>query len=303
MRETIAHRGEGAADAALDRLAMAALRDGLRPRVTGPFGGTLPEQILHQGYIDQPTVSLTASAETAVLYATGGRVRQEGVVITVDLTALRAYTRVYSGVRTLQRHSEWLRDSTIRPLRRVLSALGLRAGGRFLEGCFAETRGHAQMNQWRIPRVEEDVAWEKYLSQSEVRRLLEVDREELPAVLQDFETYWDLALGHVAGITSIEAGTGEATTRSLLREPFVYQRAFERVLPILEANADAARGEHRIGWDRTAFGYIAKTILDDELFPAGSVPGSCLVRAAIVDRDGRELLAYTQEGPDGRVVG
>jgi hypothetical protein len=303
VRETIAHRGEGAADADLEQLAMAALRDGLRPRVTGRFGGTLPEQILHQGYVSQPTVSLTASTETAALYATGGRIRREGVVATVDLTALRAHTRVFSGVRTLQLHSEWLLDSTITHLQCVLGALGLRAGGRFLEGCFIESRGHALRNQSRVPREDEEVAWEKYLSESEARRLLDVDPQELRAVLQDFETYWDLALGHIGGITTIEAGTGEATTRSLLREPFVYQRVFERVLPILEANAEAPGGEHRIGWDRTAFGYVAKTILDDELFPAGPVPASCLVRASIVDRDGRELVTYTQAGPHGRVVG
>jgi hypothetical protein len=293
VRETIAHRGEGAADVDLEQLAMAALRDGLRPRVTGRFGGTLPEQILHQGYVRQPTVSLSASAEMAALYATGGRARREGVIVTVDLTALRAHTQVFSGVRTLQRHSEWLRDSTVSHLQRVLRVLGLRAGGRFLEGCFVETRGHALRNQCRVPRVDEDVDWAKYLSESEARRLLDVDPEELRAVLQDFETYWDLALGHIAGITTIEAGTGETTTRSLLREPFVYQRVFERVLPILEANADAPRGEHRIGWDRTAFGYIAKTIFDDELFPAGPVPGWCLVRASVVDQDGCELAAYT----------
>lgn len=299
MRETIAYRGEGAADIDLERLAMATLRDGLRPRATGRFGGTLPEQILHQGYVSQPTVSLTASAETAALYATGGRVRREGVVAAVDLTALRAHTRVFSGVRTLQRHGEWLLDSTVSHLRRVLTALGLRAAGRFLEGCFAETRDQALRNQWRVPRVDEDVPWQNYLSESEARRLLDVDPEELRAVLRDFETYWDLALGHVAGITTIEADTGEETTRSLLRKPFVYQRVFDRVLPILEAKAEAPRGEHRLGWDRTAFGYIAKTILDDELFPAGPVPPWCLLRASIVDRDGRERVVYTQ---DGRVV-
>ena len=79
----------------------------------------------------------------------------------MDLTALRAHTRVFSGVRTLQRHSEWLLDSTLSHLRRILSALGLRAGGRFLEGSFAETRGHALRNQWRVPRVDEDVTWER----------------------------------------------------------------------------------------------------------------------------------------------
>lgn len=284
MPETIAYRGLAHGD--LEQVATVALRDGLEPRVTGTFEGTLPEQILHQGYVSQPTVSLTTSAETAALYATGGRARSEGVVVTVDLTALRGHTRVYSGVRTLQRHSEWLRDSTITHLRRILGALGLRAGGRFLEGCFTETRGHAERNQWRVPRVDEDVAWEKYLSESEHGRLLDVDAEELRVVLQDFETYWDYALGHIAGSTMIDAETGEETTRSLLRHPFVYQRVFEQVLPALEAHGDAPQGEHRIGWDRTAFGYIAKTILDEELFPAGPVPARCLVRAAIVDRDG-----------------
>ena len=296
MPETIGYRGLGAADGNLERVATAVLRDGLEPRVTGEFEGTLPEQILHQGYVSQPTVSLTASAETAALYATGGRIRCEGVVVTVDLTALRGHTRVFSGVRTLQRHSEWLRDSTIMHLRRILGALGLRAGGRFLEGCFTETRGHSERNQWRVPRVDEDVAWEKYLSESETGRVQDVDPGELRAVLQDFEIYWDYALGQIAGSTTIDANTGEEVTRSQLRQPFVYQRVFEQVLPALEASADAPQGEHRVGWDRTAFGYIAKTILDEELFPAGPVAARYLVRAAIVDRDGRELSAYTQEG-------
>jgi hypothetical protein len=301
--ETVAYRGEGGAAVDLERLAITALRDGTRPRVTGPCSGTLPQQILHQGYVSQPTVSLTASMETAALYATGGRSRQDGVVLTVDLTALRAHTRVFSGVRTLQRHSEeWLRDSTVASLRGVLHTLGLRAGGRFLEGCFAETRGHAERNQWRVPRVDEEMAWEKYLSESELGRLRQVDPDDLRAILQDFETYWDLALEHVAGTTKIDVSTGKATTRSLLREPFMYQRVFDRALPMLTTNADAPRGEHRIGWDQTAFGYIAKTILDLELFPAGRVPASCLVRAAIVDRDGREVATFTPDGQQGRVV-
>jgi hypothetical protein len=286
--ETIGYRGLGAADGDLERVATAALRDGLEPRVTGTFEGRLPEQILHQGYVSQPTVSLTASAGTAALYATGGRVRREGVVVTVDLAALRDRTRVFSGVRTLQRHSEWLSGSTTTHLRRILGALGLRAGGRFLEGCFTETRGHSERNQWRVPRVDEDVAWERYLSESEAGRLQGVDPEELRAVLRDFEIYWDYALGHISGSTTINAETGEETSRSQLRNPFVYHRVFEQVLPTLEAHGDAPQGEHRIGWDRTAFGYIAKTILDEELFPAGPVPARCLVRAAIVDRDGRE---------------
>jgi hypothetical protein len=293
VRETIAYRGEGGADVDLERLARRILRDGLRPRVEGRFEGTLPEQILHQGYVSQATVSLTASAPTAALYATGGRSRSEGVVVTVDLTALRTHTRVFSGVRTLERHSEWLRESTTGHLRRILSVLGLRAGGRFLEACFSETQGHALRNQHRVPRVDEDVEWEQHLSAAEVRRLQDVDPGELRAVLQDFESYWDMALGHVAGITTIDAGTGTETTRSLLRNPFVYHRVFEQVLPILDAQAEAPPGGHRIGWDRTAFGYIAKTILDDELFPAGAVPADCLAGVAIVDQSGRELAAFT----------
>jgi hypothetical protein len=36
------------------------------------------------------------------------------------------------------------------------------------------------------------------------------------------------------------------------------------------------------GWDISPFGYVAKTIRDEEFFSDGDIPGDCIVDATVV---------------------
>ena len=93
------------------------------------------------------------------------------------------------------------------------------------------------------------------------------------------------ALGQVGSVDTIDARTGEATkVRSLVREPFLFERTFRDVHDQLDAALRTHKSEpdRRRGWDLTAFGYMAKTILDRELFTSGGVPPEFIRSATIV---------------------
>lgn len=48
--------------------------------IVAHFPGTVQEQILQQGYVDQGTCSMSTNRDVAVYYATGGGSRSAGVV-------------------------------------------------------------------------------------------------------------------------------------------------------------------------------------------------------------------------------
>ena len=41
------------------------------------------------------------------------------------------------------------------------------------------------------------------------------------------------------------------------------------------------------GWDLSPFGYVTKTLRDQEFFTAGDIPGDCIKEAVIVDKGGK----------------
>jgi hypothetical protein len=96
------------------------------------------------------------------------------------------------------------------------------------------------------------------------------------------------ALGQVGAVDTIDARTGDLIkVRSLVREPFLFERTFRGVCDQLDAALKARQDDpdRRRGWELTAFGYMAKAILDRELFTSGGVPPEFIRSATIVSAD------------------
>jgi hypothetical protein len=84
---------------------------GFWARAEAHFKGTVQEQILQQGYVDQGTCSMSTNRDVAVYYATGGGSRSAGVVFELDGDTLRNAGPVYDAYMTMARDMEdYLRD-------------------------------------------------------------------------------------------------------------------------------------------------------------------------------------------------
>jgi hypothetical protein len=90
------------------------------------------EQILHQGYVPQGTVSLSASFDVCAQYATHRGTRPSGIVFTIDSDRLRAHGPIWDAYATLVRHCDWFFASEFETLTAVVGALGMKEAGRFL---------------------------------------------------------------------------------------------------------------------------------------------------------------------------
>jgi hypothetical protein len=278
--------------ASLDQILTKLAEDGIEPRVDGEFSGDLPSQMKHQGYVDQATVSLTTDLDTAGLYATGGRIRDSGLVFVIDVHALTAATEVYSGLDTLHRHCEWIQPASHEVLHEALKAVGMRVGGHFLEVCYSLSRQKAQEWHQGLEWPTDTTDWATVVPDEKAAALIKkIPAPKLEDLLRDLGDCWAAALGFFGSVETIDAESGVASTKSMVREPFLCQAVFEQLRPELEAAMSVGKrpGSHRIGWDLTAFGYIAKTVLDDELFPAGRVPTTAITSALVVDRSGNVL--------------
>ena len=293
-RSTTAYRGEGRLDAGayasctdLHALIDEVMRVGFVPRADESFGGTLREQLLHQGYVDQGTVSLTASTEVAEIYARAGTKRPAGVVFEVDVAGLNCNAPVYDGMQTLRNHCDWMFQSDHETIEQALQVLGVRAGGRFLETLYAVTHDRVATGITEREALEGGSSSRLAAIPNELRdRLIGViEPTVLDGALQSLEAYWMYALGQVGSVDRIDARTGDlAEVRSLVREPFLFERTFRDVHDHLDAALKVRRSEpdRRRGWDLTAFGYMAKAILDRELFASGGVPPEFIRSATIV---------------------
>jgi hypothetical protein len=120
---------------------------------------------------------------------------------------------------------------------------------------------------------------------------------DLDAINEEFEGFWNVALGHMAGMETIHADTGVIENQDLSRAYFV---AFDEVLLKLKEAWTLNRfsNHNHPGWDLSPFGYIAKTIRDQEFFSNGDIPGDCIREAVIVDRNGSRtaVLVNTADG-------
>jgi hypothetical protein len=254
---------------------------GFEPRSATVFAGTVPEQILHQGYVPQGTVSLSASFDVCAFYATFGGARPSGVVFTIDPDRLRAHAPIWDAYATLVRHCDWFFEGEFETLRTVVTALGVREAGRFLARCHAGTRDRVERTGGFEP-LAGPIDWDAYLDGGLARlRAAGLEDARLAGLHRALEHYWMRALGQVAAEDVIHVGEGgdEPTVEERRLGVLAYEHAFLAAEPRLRTEALGPRDP---GWDLTAFGYIAKTCRDLEYLSTGAVPPDSIVAATQV---------------------
>lgn len=276
-----------------EELAAMFMERGFPARGTGRFGGSVQEQILQQGYVNQPTVSLSKSFQIAATYATHNG-DQEGVVFKIGGPALRKNGAVFDAYATMVSHCEpMFQERHLATLREVVKVLRPLKAGRFLERCNDEAMRNAIRNGG-LRRSPEAIDWTAYVSEDD-RRLLAraaITEEALAQLVHALESFWMMSvtpLGSSAALVVWEDGTvGEEPLR------LGYYIAFRQVQRSLQAALEGHTEDYRQhGWDLTPFGYIAKTCRDEEAFSTGPVAGECIVEAVHVNRAGEvvEVLA------------
>jgi hypothetical protein len=256
------------------------LKEGFPPReAKAGFSGTIPEQILQQGYVNQGTVSLTESPEVAAMYARGPECKS-GVVFTIDRARLRSYGEVYDSYASMHKYLDWFFESEFETLSKLVNTLGVLDGGNFLNRCDRESRELVQsgMDAFTAPP-----AWPKYFEGDGWAKLrgAGILEDQLTSLHQAFRAFWSYALGQVGSVDTLvlnpAGGEPKVTTKAV--EPLGYYWAFREVEEKLEDVRATAAEEYKRnpGWQTTPFGYVAKTCRDKEFFSTGSVPGDCII--------------------------
>jgi tetratricopeptide (TPR) repeat protein len=276
----------------LTQLAHHFFRHGFNGRADGAFSGTVQAQILHQGYVSQPTVSLSESFDVCAYYATNQYQREGGgVVFKIDTAALSQRIPVYDSLGTLRQSCPWIlgqfHDSIVKVMR-AFDAGGkdIRASGAFLEKCHTQSRRRVEAfgggHTFGPP-----IQWDTILTPRTLEKLAGhgLSTADLDAINDEFEVFWNVALGKMAGADNIDAATGAYTTTDFSRAYFL---AFDQVrLKLKEIWKLNQYSDHNHpGWDLSPFGYVTKTIRDKEFFTAGDIPGDCIVEAVIVNKTG-----------------
>jgi hypothetical protein len=279
----------------LDELGAWFMQHGFSVRGAGEFTGTVQEQILQQGYVNQPTVSLTKSFDVAAYYATNGNTREQAVVFTLDGARLRRHGEIYDSFATMAKHCYWILPGEFETLRLAVKALGVLKAGSFLTKCYDQSKlrveGFGDLPDVLAPKIDSSA----YVDKDDFERLAraEITEAALNGLRDAFETFWKLALGKIGSIDMITLGSEEREERvgtMPVRPRFGYYIGFRQVEDLLKAALDGQTADHRQpGWDLTAFGYMAKTCRDKEFFSTGLVPGDSIVKATVVDETGRPL--------------
>jgi hypothetical protein len=283
------YRGEGRLNCGgwqldtLEEVAAHLRRVGFEPRSAADFTGTVQEQILHQGYVPQGTVSLSTSFDVCAEYATSRGTRPGGIVFTIDADRLRARGPVWDAYATLVRHCDWFFKAELDTLTSVVGVLGVEEGGRFLARCHAGTRARVERAEGFEPIVG-PIDWAHYV-QGGLERLrgAGIEEEALRQLHNGLELYWLRALGKVAAEDVIHVGVpgAEPVVEERRLGLLAYEHAFRDVEARLRTEALAPADP---GWDLTAFGYVAKTCRDREFLSTGPVPADCIVDATGVGR-------------------
>jgi hypothetical protein len=268
---------------------------GFEARAVGTFAGTVQAQLLHQGYVDQPTVSFSESAAVCAYYATDKHRREPGgLVFTIDPAALQQGLPVYDSLATLRRALPLIEGRFHDVIVKVMGALDgergdVAASGAFLERCHLESRRRVEAfggGRTFGPAID----WNTFLRPPEAEKLAagEISEADLEIVNDQFETFWNVALGKMARMDTIDAETGVAEAADLSRAYFL---AFDQVRLKLKAawRLNQFSAHNHPGWDLSPFGYVTKTLRDREFFSGSDVPGECIVEAAVVDRTGRRI--------------
>ncbi len=275
----------------LEELSQYFFSNGFRARIAGLFKGTVQAQLLHQGYVEQPTVSLSESPEVCAYYATDKHTRKGGIVFKVDTAALLQRGRVYDSLATLKKTCPWVLGGFYDQIVRIMSALDsgsgdVRESGAFLERCHAESRRRVESfggGQTFGPEMD----WPRFLGGDVFTRLEThgISKREMDAMNEEFELFWNIALGKMIGMDKIDADRGLSESIHLSR---AYFQGFDEVRLKLKEQwilNQFSRYNHP-GWDLSPFGYITKTIRDKEFFSDGDVPGNCIIEARLVDKMG-----------------
>jgi hypothetical protein len=289
-----------------DELAQHFFAAGFHARRDGAFDGTIQAQLLHQGYVEQATVSLSADRSVCAWYATDKHSREEGgLVFVVDVAALQRHGAVYDSLATLQQACPWTDTGFFDLMRKLMRAVDDGAddvfeSGRFLQRCHAESRRRvAEHGGGRSFGPVLD--WRQFLGEAMHGQLMSrgVTPGELDAINEEFEYHWLVATGQMALMDTIHTEDGRVETTRLSR---AYFRAFDDVALALKERWTLnrySRHNHQ-GWDLSPFGYITKTLRDQEFFSSGDVPGHCIARALVVGRNGDILREIENPGLTSR---
>lgn len=273
-------------------------KHGFSARKAGPFAGALQEQMLQQGYVNQPTVSLSKSFKVAAYYATNGNTCNEAVVFEIDGRLLRQYGEIYDSFATMVKHCQWLSPREFETLRAVVKILGVLKAGRFLANCYEQTRLWVERYRHLPDVIAPKLDWNTILDETDLDNLArgEITEGALNGLRYTFQTFWMFALGQIGSVDTITL-VNEEREESVETKPvgpFPYYVGFQQVEDRLkEALAGQTAAHRHPGWDLTAFGYMAKTCRDEEFFSTGPIPGECIVKATVV---GPERRGDRQEG-------
>ncbi len=259
---------------------------GFPTRAAGAFDGGVQAQLLQQGYVNQGTASMSRSFEVAAHYASNGG-KQRGVVFRIDAAALRARGPVFDAWLTLLAHSEAMMGPVeVHTFATIVRALGPLDAGR----CLAHWDAVAQTLACRrsgMQREGGEFSSGDYLDPALAGRLRAAGVEEaaVQRLLRALESHAMRSATPFAMARAIEVLPNGRTRDVALRHG--YRVAFGLALPALRAALDGQHADHRQpGWDLTAFGYMAKTCRDQEVFSSGPIPGDAIVDAVLVDADG-----------------
>lgn len=254
----------------------------------GHFSGTLADQILQQGYVNQNTVSLTESFEVARNYALGGGTRQQGVVFTIDRGRLSRHGKLYDSYASMRKYLHWFFQSEFETLSTLVKVLDVAEGGAFLERLARETRQLVETNR---DLVVSPPTWSSNLRPGRWEQLQqsEIGVERLDSLYHAFRGFWMFASGGVETDRlrlDPEGGAPAVATRPA--ELFGYYLAFRAVQQQLCDVQAGAGEEHKRnpGWQTTPFGYVAKTCRDREFFSTGGIAPDCIVESIVVGHRG-----------------
>ena len=289
-RDTLFYRGEGrlvnephwrCRD--YEELADLFMERGFPARAQGFFGGSVQEQLLQQGYVNQPTVSLSKSFQVAADYATHNGQRP-GVVFTIDGRRLRQQGPAFDAYATMVSHNETMFGADeVETLVQVVRALQPLKAGRFLERCNEEAMTQA-MRRGGLRREPEQIDWRAYIGGEERDLLADagIEDEALGRLVQALESFWMMAVTPAGSAISLAVTSDGAVEEEALRLGYTiaFRQVQERLKEALEGQAEDYRQQ---GWDLTPFGYIAKTCRDEEAFSSGPVPGECVLEAVELD--------------------
>jgi len=271
-------RGEGRVNAgpylgcsSLYEVAKYIFDKGFSARAEGNFAGIVPHQIMHQGYVPSPTVSLTASFEVAAQYATRRGQRDAALVFEIDPERVRKSGPIWDTFATLQScGSSWVESDWGTTIKFLNAIADLQISGKLLQGIsegiqeYASARHESLTNRPYsefVPRA----VWDQAKSVLE-----EEEIEQLCTICELYLTFHNTPEGLVA------------SSRYAASFLTVHQK-------LIEALEGASEEYRNPGWDATVFGYFAKTCRDMEFLSTGPIAGSCVSRAWIINREGQPI--------------